>query len=176
MEENDTSNNNNDEHDNKKSDNGNGENTKVCRFLLHTGKCRAGDECSFSHVVSEIPDCDHWTKKGHCKWKNKCFKKHDKAKRGGKGKSNGTSRPTPKRIVQKKTLLEKLMVDDEHIERAILLECMKHMVEKNFFVPQDVAEAVGTFATEVKKEGAGEIVTTEAKEVTPAVGTIVVED
>ena len=112
---------------------------RPCRFLLHSGKCRAGDSCTFSHEVTHVVDCDHWTNKGHCKWKNKCFKRHDKTKKGsnkGKGGNNKTRGPKPPPN-HKPTLLKKLMVDDEYVERATLLECMAYMVDQNFFVEKE---------------------------------------
>ena len=118
---------------------------RPCRFLLHSGKCRAGADCVFSHAIEDVADCDSWVSKGHCKWKTKCFKKHNKAKRAKKEKGNGNKKK-PRQPPQRKTLLNKLMVDDQHMERTALLECMSYMMDEQFFVEQECSDSDETTA------------------------------
>eukprot|EP00946_MAST-07B_sp_MAST-7B-sp1_P000366 g366.t1 len=125
---------------------------RTCRFMLHDNKCRNGDECKFSHDVSGVELCDAYIKRGWCKWKKNCFRKHDKAARaayqkehgGGKNNQGQSGRKSSTRggAVNKRsrpTLLQKLLHEEINHETSVLLNCLEHLVEENFWQSGEVA-------------------------------------
>lgn len=118
---------------------------RTCRFMLHEGKCRNGDDCKFSHDVSGVEACKAYVQRGWCKWKKNCFRRHDKAARiayqkengntggGNKSKSQRLQRSS-KNKRHRPTLLEKILETEKKQETQVLLNCLQYMAEKKFWM------------------------------------------
>lgn len=69
-------------------------------------------------------------------------KKNSKSRRGHRGKRKTSSKVDPKSLsVRKSTLLEKLLAPEIRHERNVILQCLRHIVKKNFFGAGDTMSA-----------------------------------
>jgi len=66
--------------------------------------------------------------RGHCKFGNKCTFSHNKELLNRQKKKNP--------VIKKATLLEKLLEQDILTEQSVILQCLRYIVQKNFFVEE----------------------------------------
>lgn len=86
---------------------------KVCRYFLHTGKCRNGSRCAYSHDVSDRKVCLYY-KKGQCRRGFKCFDSHN----------------DHERFKDDAPLLEKLLHSQKRQEQDVILGILRHVVDR----------------------------------------------
>merc|ERR1711865_318072 len=102
---------------------------RPCRKFA-AGKCNFGDKCHFSHDPQDCKPtkrvCRNFTN-GKCKFGNKCKFSHSSADKelGAKGAQRKKTKPS---------LLTKLLSTEIATEQTLVLQCLKFIASKHFFL------------------------------------------
>jgi hypothetical protein len=105
-----------------------------CRFFSRNGKCKNGDACTYAHVVvmkeKPIKVCKNF-KAGSCNNGDACKFSHDKSLR-----REALAAERSKNVKKEKssTLLKKLLEKTQRKETSLLLQCIRHFVQEDFFL------------------------------------------
>ena len=89
---------------------------KPCLVMLHSGRCRRGDECAYAHDVDNVPTCRFFREPGGCRRGRGCKHAH-------RADPLAPARDAPG------SLLARLLRHDVAAETGLALQCLTALLD-----------------------------------------------
>ena len=104
------------------------EQKQPCVHWERAGKCSFGEKCSFAHEKTGV--CTFFLNHGRCRHGDTCKYKHVRT----------GSRELEEIRDPRGQLMKKLMAPEIHKFQSVMLQCIRHIVSRNFYQGDDVME------------------------------------